>query len=860
MGDRFDSIRRALEDSAELPLLTPEANAIAPERAIVIVVRGAVRDFAAEARRVGLFWLAEDLAEEDLGQDGYDDSEEGAPEADLDEDADEAEMEPVLYVSMPTADSLTKLLELWDKYTNKEKPPATFSEWWKIFGRLTDLRAWGPKDRIAEETRSYIRRKSSQAPQTRIHLEFDLWFREGKVDRERRARAFKAFAERSGAIILDEAVIDAINYHGLLLSVLPAAATALVEFGGPLAFADEVMSIRPQSLASFLRDEAVDTPTLGRAVTSDGDDRDPVIAVIDGFPVENHPDLAGHIDVMPLDVDASAAPSAKRVHGTRMASLILHGDLQDQFETTLPRRLAMVPILGVDSHGLREQTPSDKLAIKLVHRAILSLKSGVDGAEALAPGILVVNHSLCNENAPFTRRPSQWARLLDHLMFDLGILVVLSAGNIESEFTVARHTDLNGFRRHDPAERRIDLIKAIHESRESRRLLTPAESLNGLTVGALHADGSTEAAPGSSIDPYLSGSTPALCSAVGPGVSGAVKPDFLVPGGRQIAQARTDAGIRVRARSIDQLGHLTAAPSPSAAASGRRGRGSGTSNSTALTTRALGWMIDALDSVIDLPDEQLAWSERPARAALLKALVLHGCSWGALGEELDRVLPPADNRRVVKRRQHISQLIGHGVADFGKSVTNGARHVTLVADGTVKPNKRNEYRFPLPAGLSSVQGLRRITMTLAWMTPVRQRALDHRAVQLALTGPDGKKPNEFWDGALRKASVQPPYGSSRKGTVSRIVLEGEKVMLVEDNETILIGVQARSTVTSFNQLEIPYGLVVSMEVGENVRSDIYEQVLQAVQVQNRERIEAEAARAREKAARARERVRPRTRK
>ena len=84
-----------------------------------------------------------------------------------------------------------------------------------------------------------------------------------------------------------------------------------------------------------------------------------------------------------------------------------------------------------------------------------------------------------------------------------------------------------------PDQREQAVIKAVAVDTRNRRLLSPAETLNGLTVGALHQD----AAPFvgvNMIDPFVQADRPSVVSAHGPGYRRAIKPDVLLAGGRQL--------------------------------------------------------------------------------------------------------------------------------------------------------------------------------------------------------------------------------------------------------------------------------------------------------------------------------------
>ena len=60
---------------------------------------------------------------------------------------------------------------------------------------------------------------------------------------------------------------------------------------------------------------------------------DPIIGLLDGFPLSGHQRLLGRLIVDDPDGFESAYQAQERVHGTTMASLICHGDLNENNES-----------------------------------------------------------------------------------------------------------------------------------------------------------------------------------------------------------------------------------------------------------------------------------------------------------------------------------------------------------------------------------------------------------------------------------------------------------------------------------------------------------------------------------------------
>ena len=116
------------------------------------------------------------------------------------------------------------------------------------------------------------------------------------------------------------------------------------------------------------------------------------------------------------------------------------------------------------------------------------LFAGEGGGAASAPSVVVLNLSLGDHNRPFAGRISPWARLIDWLSFQYKVLFLVSAGNVQRWLPVrnfATRADFNGA---TSEVREAAIIAALNSEKASRSLLSPAEGINALAVGAWHAD------------------------------------------------------------------------------------------------------------------------------------------------------------------------------------------------------------------------------------------------------------------------------------------------------------------------------------------------------------------------------------
>lgn len=773
---------------------------------MVFEVIGPVAKFVEAVRGAGFEWLGEDFAPatESIDDDGDEDS----------EYTEEEERNPTpLYVTMPTLAGLRKLLALWKLYSKGEQAPEGSKDWWPLFGYLMDLRVWSAKDRVDPRTGNYVARMLERHPQRPIRMELDLWYRGDPALRRDAELYVRALMETIDGSVLDFATIEAIQYQAALIELPVAQAMLLSELNGPLADADPVMRVRPQSFFDASPGEPPSVEVATNAPQLAENNRPPVVALLDGYPIANHALLRDRIRVHEVDVTGGDVPVDRRFHGTAMASLIVHGDLAVG-EAPLDRSILSVPILAAPQGMADECTPPDKLPIAMVHRAVISLMEGVEGNAPGGSNVVIINHSVCDREAPFARRPSPWAKLLDYLAHKYRLLFVVSAGNTNEIFPIQPFTSCEEFKQATSEEREIALLTSMERAKGTRSILSPAESLNAITVGAVHMDGST-GCPSDCTDPFSALGFVNLGTTAGLGVNRAVKPDMVESGGRQLVRTTTRSGkVTAWASQHPDIGQLAAAPDPVGGDVTKTRRSTGTSNAAALTTRSAARLVDVLEDIFHESGE--VWDEAGTRAVVLKALLTHSCSWGDAGKVLDAAYPGKWQRR----REAITRFLGYGRPDQRRLITPHGSRITLLADDMISPEMRHEYAIPIPRAMIGSRDLRRITMTLAWSSPIDPQTQRYRGVIAELVDSDGKR--KFWSGI--KPALQPPATAGRRGTLQHLVLEDTRKLSMTTDGQFVVGVQARAALAAFANTEIPYAVAITLELAQSVREDVFADV------------------------------------
>jgi hypothetical protein len=180
-----------------------------------------------------------------------------------------------------------------------------------------------------------------------------------------------------------------------------------------------------------------------------------------------------------------------------------------------------------------ERTPDNRLLVDVIHQAVRRIKAGDGDEPAAAPQVVVINLSLADEKRPFARIMSPLGRLLDYLSWRYSVLFLVSAGNITDRLRIEGYATWGAFEDATPEDREKAVFASLNAQKSQRTLLSPAEAMNALTIGAAHSGSAFNGAhPAGRIDPFTTDDVANIISAMGLGFKKVVKPELLFSGGR----------------------------------------------------------------------------------------------------------------------------------------------------------------------------------------------------------------------------------------------------------------------------------------------------------------------------------------
>lgn len=800
LSPKFTVLKNTLE--GRRIKLQQEAEGANPEDVLVLETAGRIDDFLNAVKRVeGLEWLLE----EDF--DGIPD--EYFYEEKNGEKTDKA-LSSRLYLISTNSQALVQIISLYNQFISNPKDALTrgYGGFKDVFEQLREVRFWDYQDRI--DGNNFLEkwlRDNEAFPENTITFQIELWFRDSAIKRNAAQKAVHELVTTAGGHVLSSCLIEEIRYHALLVEVNAMKLREIVDNieEGSLIKSHDIMYFKPMPQA-FLgieetdgKDEKVEQSSIMKMVDKEQPTETPIVALLDGYPLERHITLNKRLIIDDPDGFGSQYQVDYRVHGTEMASLLIHGDLSapgDSIDTPLYVRPIMLP----DKDG-KEKMPENMLPIDLIHRAVKRMLIGENGVPASAPDVKIINFSIGDDIQMFTHTMSPMARLLDWLSYKFEVLFVISAGNTHR--TIPMAYSLSDLRSQGQVEISKYITKEILKNRMEHRILSPAESINNLTVGAVHLDASDlSAANPVLLNPYDK-LHPSLYSPFGGGLKKSIKPDLVYDGGRIMLKESPLGGSLEFCNSNRCPGLQLAYPDSTLQ---KTVYSRGTSCSAALISRYAYKCYKSLKEILALNGRTDSHIH-----LLIKAMTAHGCSWATLGDSIDKYLPNGTDKKeakIIKR-----QWIGYGYPYIDHSLACSPQRATVIGYGELAQDEAHVYQFPLPPSLASKTYKRRLIVTLAWMSPINSQSQKYRVAKLWLETADNKQI------AADRVEVTDNKATMR-GTLQHEVFEGKNAHAFEDGDKLGIKVNCSKDAGNLDG-KVKYAIAVSLELADAVPLNIF---------------------------------------
>lgn len=794
-------------------LLQQSPTGIEPEKTLVFEVSGELKSFYTAVKNLGndAEWIF-DTSEYLLASDDFYVCKEDPHTKIISRDETKSQFKGKVYCVLANNRALEEMVSLWRSYSKNPQMrfPTGKTGLRDVFNNLIDIHFWGYKERI-EETgilEAWKEDLNLEPEQSEIKCEIELFYRKSTESRQRCEEDVKALVRAAGGRILGQSVIEGINYHAILASLPRQTAQSIIDQKDvALASADQIMLFQTTGQKLVISADSISDSEV-QVKIPESIEAEPIIALFDGLPQENHPYLDGIMTIDDPDNYTAQYMVSDRMHGTSMASFIAHGDLNN-IKHQVTHKIYVRPIMRSRNvlNGSQEEIPDDILIVDKIYEAVRRLYE-VD-AGRVAPTVRVINLSIGFPGRIFYQMMSPFARLLDWLSYTYRILFVVSAGNHSGNIDIGM--SFSDFSALPIEDRTAHMIQNMNHNLRFQRFLSPAESVNALTIGASFSDESTFDTNARQVLP-CSDDMVSPISAFGRGLNHSIKPDIIFDGGRNtlLQNGIGNTELRWRSSLTRAPGSLSAAPYDLSGGSQKIMFSFGTSNAAAMISHEASRCFDTLSDVFHDAGEVLPYD---AVALLMKAMLVHGAEWGDLYNKFGSALEFPE-----RFADYVYRFFGYGKPNINKAVKCAKNRITLLGYGELKNGEAHLFNLPLPFdefGRSKIY--RRLTATLAYFAPITPSRQAYRSAQLWF---DIKGAKEHLIGKRLNADWQ----AARRGSLQHEIFQNDEIVFWGTDDAIQLKVNCANVADDKFTGFVPYALMVSFEIDAAVDIDVYERV------------------------------------
>lgn len=363
-------------------------------------------------------------------------------------------------------------------------------------------------------------------------------------------------------------------------------------------------------------------------------------------------------------------------HGTHVAGIALYGDITISIESG-----SFIPELRLFSGRILDKDDENNGLVE--NHIDTAVRYFVDEYNCR-----IFNLSFGDSRKPYLGGHVRGlAYTLDRLSRELGVLFVVSAGNVSS-------SQLDGL-----AWRQEYPQYLVHDDWS---IIDPATAINVLTVGSLARLEASLNAQRYTNDPaelpIAKAEQPSPFTRHGPTVGGAIKPELVAFGGNWVLNARNGAN-----HIHDQgLGELST--NLNFAQGNLLGLKCGTSFAAPHITHLAGKIL----------------SEHPeASANLLRALLVNHAAI------------PHSSSEIFGDNDSVRKVLGYGFVNARALLKSLENEVTLIAEGQIENKRHHFYELLVPDDfISPGKRIREISVSLAHTPPVRSTRVTYKATRL----------------------------------------------------------------------------------------------------------------------------------
>jgi hypothetical protein len=646
----------------------------------------------------------------------------------------------------------------------------------EIIEATRSFELWSAEDRIGD----VLKREGLPLIETFI-LDIELWNLENNQERNKMLDAFETFLKQDEILILDKV-------NNSYITILRVKCTK-INYQRLLKHRDiRTIDLPPKfSLEySLLQTDISDLPNP-LPPKKDA----PAIAVLDSGINANHPLLKGGIIGDARSYIDTNDVSDHTKHGTSVSGIALYGEIEESIRS----KSFIANFYLLSGKILDENNEYDEKFIEnQIDKAVREFHTEY--------GCKIFNLSIGDQRRPYAGgKVSSLTLTLDNLSHELGILFVISAGNLSNQEI------------EDKIEKGQSYPKYLLED---SNILEPANSINSLTVGSIAKYDKSRTAANNQNDPAYQPMAPrdsiSPFSRIGFGIGGSIKPDLVAYGG--------NLNIDHRSRSLNKNGLGVISLNSKFLEGNLFTEDIGTSYSAPYITHLAG---------------RVSSYSKDFSSTLIKALLVASAETNSV--KIDESIQKEDSFR----------LRGYGKVDEEFLFKSSEEVVILYATDFIQNDKNHFYEIPIPEDFFlGNKRKREVTVTISYNSSVRNTRVNYRASRISfrlLRKNSMEEVVKMFNKATSKADYEniPEYKQNRtissklrdKGTVQSSTWELKQPRNSDYNYYLVVTRNDFSWGEKISKIEEEYSLVIVIKDIEAKEAKLYSQIKEKITIREK---------------------------
>lgn len=197
-----------------------------------------------------------------------------------------------------------------------------------------------------------------------------------------------------------------------------------------------------------------------------------------------------------------------------------------------------------------------------------------------------------------------------------------------------------------------------------------------------------------------------------------------------------------------------------------------------------------------------------------KGNAAHGASWNGWDQLFQGILGISGN----SAKNALHRYLGYGEPDVERVKECTKEQVTLIGFGDIAQDKAFVYSIPIPIEFHEKSLKRKLTVTLAYLSPIHPSSIKYREKQVWVTINNGN--------SLIGSRAEYDYHAVQRGTLQPEIFENDSIEVWDIDQSIELKVNCRGYASENNpEMLIPYALFATFEMAPDCGVDVYQKVV-----------------------------------